>query len=70
MIARICTKSRWRLSLALICTLAAYHLQNPHLLPVRAWAEPVLLLVAVISLAAVFRSRPKQLWLVASLAAL
>lgn len=69
MISRIFTRSRWRLSLALICVLAAYHLQNPHLLPVRAWVEPILLLVAVRCLASTLCWRPRQLWLTLSIAA-
>lgn len=70
MISRIFTQSRWRLSLALICALAAYHLQNPLLLPARAWAEPVLLLVGVMCLAATLCWRPRQPWLTLSIAIL
>ena len=70
MISRIFTQSRWRLSLALICALAAYHLQNPLLLPARSWAEPVLLLVGVMGLAITLYWRPRQLWLTLSITTL
>ena len=60
MFLKIRTQTRWRLGFALVCLLAAYNMQDPHLLPVRAWAEPSLLLIALLSLAAAFRSWPKQ----------
>lgn len=54
----------------MVCVLVAYHLQNPHLLPVRAWAEPVLLLVGMMGLAATLYWRPRQLWITLSISAL
>ena len=59
-----CAQTRWHLSFALICLLAAYNLQNPHLLPVRSWVALGLPLIALLSLTTVFRSVPKQRWVI------
>lgn len=57
-------------AVALASLLAAYYLPDPHLLPVRAWLAPSLLLMAALGLALALRRRPQQKWRAAGLALL
>lgn len=53
---------RWSYGIALLCLVAAYYLQDPHLLPVRLWLGPGIFLLAMTGLALSLWHWPQQRW--------
>ena len=68
--AHLFVRPRWLAVIALIALAAANFMQDPHLLPVRAWATTSVAAIAVLGLLAVFRRRQQATWREALLAVL